>query len=106
MYLFVVPRSQYFNQASLICSSTLKTEYEGGCETVSASFNTEWERITFLAYFDCIMDFFGIVVGPGSHQTDNEALKFSRELIFEIINQVLMKENFSDAGLKTAILSF
>lgn len=78
MYLFVVPRSQYFNQASLICSST----------------------------FDCIMDFFGIVVGPGSHQTDNEALKFSCELIFEIINQVLMKENFSDAGLKTAILSF
>lgn len=60
----------------------------------------------FLAYFDCIMDFFGIVVGWGSHQTDNEALKFSRELIFEIINQVLMKENFSDAGLKTAILSF
>lgn len=52
------------------------------------------------------MDFFGIVVGPGSHQTDNEALKFSCELIFEIINQVLMKENFSDAGLKTAILSF
>lgn len=52
------------------------------------------------------MDFFGIVVGRGSHQTDNEALKFSRELIFEIINQVLMKENFGDAGLKTAILSF
>ena len=46
-----------------------------------------------MSYFDCIMDFFGVMVGWGSHQTDDETLKFARQLVLQILNQVLLKHN-------------
>lgn len=41
---------------------------------------------------DGIVDLFGIVVARGSHQADDETLKFASQLIFQIINQVLLKQ--------------
>lgn len=45
-----------------------------------------------MSYFECIVDFFGIMVGWGSHQTHDETLEFTRQLILQIINQVLLKQ--------------
>lgn len=47
------------------------------------------------------MDFFGIMVGPGSHQTDDETLKFARQLILQILNQVLLKQQEHNGVLTT-----
>lgn len=47
-----------------------------------------------MSYFYCIVDFFGIVVGRSSHQTDDETLKLACQLVFQIINQVLEKQHY------------
>lgn len=52
------------------------------------------------SYFDGIMDFFGIVVGRGSHQTDDETLKFASQLIFQIFNQVLLEQQKQNPEFK------
>lgn len=52
------------------------------------------------SYFDGIVDFFGIVVGRGSHQTDDETLKFASQLIFQIFNQVLLEQQKQNPEFK------
>lgn len=49
-------------------------------------------RVVKVTNLDGIVDLFGIVVGRGSHQADDETLKFASQLIFQIINQVLLKQ--------------
>lgn len=39
---------------------------------------------------DGVVDFFGIVVGWASHQADDEPLKFTRQLILQVVNEVLL----------------
>lgn len=51
-------------------------------------YNTWW-----IPDLDGVVDFFGIVVGWASHQADDKPLKFTRQLILQIINEVLLHDS-------------
>lgn len=40
----------------------------------------------WMSDLDGVVDFFGIVVGWGSHQADDEPLKFTGQLILQVVN--------------------
>ena len=41
------------------------------------------------SYFDGIVDLFGVMLSWSPHQADDETLKLARQLIFQVIDQVL-----------------
>jgi len=47
-------------------------------------------EVSWMSHFDCVVDLLGVMVGRASHQTDDEMLKFARQLILQILDQVLM----------------